>query len=382
MHSAGRIRQKILFFRQGGFSHINDRVAVQLREKFPDFDFEQIDVLQGIVKPAHAMVLRNALQTLLEYAADIATCRRTARECFYRTPYFFHAVRRLIAKKFGASRTEYAFSFQTQSLYDASIDGLPHFVLTDHTHLANTSYPVFDPTHLFPQRWIDLERTIYQRAAKTFVMGKHVRDSLIRHYGCPPERAVWVGAGGNLPEPTQPPDNDGYKNKRILFVGVDWQRKGGPQLVEAFKLVREKIPDARLAIVGCSPQIDTPNVEILGKIPLAAVSDQLRKSTLLALPSQIEPMGVNLIEAGLHRIPVVATSIGAIPDMVPEGRSGFLVAPNDIRGLADALLKLLTDPQLCRELGEHAYQFVKQNYTWDLVGERIRKEIVAVVPIQ
>ena len=107
--------------------------------------------------------------------------------------------------------------------------------------------------------------------------------------------------------------NADYSNRVVLFVGVDWERKGGPILVDAFRKVREKIPDARLVIAGCSPQVrDLPNVEILGRVPRTEVSRLMMSASVLALPSWREPQGINAIEALIHGIPVVASDVGAL----------------------------------------------------------------------
>ena len=69
--------------------------------------------------------------------------------CFWRTPFIFQKTRQLLRAMLAPRREEFAFSVQTQSLYDASLPGLPHFVYTDHTHLANLGYPAFSRDRLF-----------------------------------------------------------------------------------------------------------------------------------------------------------------------------------------------------------------------------------------
>src|SRR5207253_9039881 len=125
-------------------------------------------------------------------------------------------------------------------------------------------------------------------------------------------------------------------NKQILFVGVDWERKGGPELAAAFKLVRERIPAARLVVVGVSPKLDLPNCEIIGRVPLERVQEYFVSSSVFCLPSRIKPFGIACIEALMNRIPVVATRINALADMVEDHKSGRLVDCGDVEGLAGA----------------------------------------------
>ena len=77
-------------------------------------------------------------------------CRkRKFRECFFGTRYIFYKIKELMADYL--SSDEYLFSVQMQSLYDASKDGLPNFVYTDHTFLANLYYPDFDRSKFYPE---------------------------------------------------------------------------------------------------------------------------------------------------------------------------------------------------------------------------------------
>jgi glycosyltransferase involved in cell wall biosynthesis len=368
-------RRRVLFFRQGAFSLINDRVAGWLREQFPGEELVEIDVLQDVIKPARALVYRAAVLTAATYWRRIARGERDFRDLFYRTPFIFHAIRRLIAEKYGALASTALFSIQTQSLYDAGIASLPHFVYTDHTHLANLRYPGASRARLFTPRWIELEAGLYRRVERNLVMSAFIRDSLVEDYGCDPSRVEIVGAAPNLPAPDAPPDNAGYTNRTILFVGVDWERKGGPLLIEAFRMVREKLPDARLVIAGSSPPVQMPGVEIAGRVPLSEISRLLLRSCVLALPSRREPQGVNVIEALMHGIPVVATRIGALPEMIEDGVTGRIVPPGDAPALAAALVELLADPALCRRYGEAGRESAAARYSSAVVSRRIGETI-------
>jgi glycosyltransferase involved in cell wall biosynthesis len=368
-------RTRILFFRQGSFSHINDRVAGWLREQFPDRELVEIDVLQEVIKPARAVVWRGAATALLTYLPRIARGRQDFRDLYYKTAYIFHAVRRLVAEKYSGLAPSCLFSLQTQSLYDAGIDGLPHFVYSDHTHLANLCYPGATRDALASARWIELERELYRRARRNLVMSGFVRQSLVEDYGCDPAAISFVGAAPNLPPPNSPPDNDNYSNRTILFVGIGWERKGGPVLIEAFERVLEKIPDARLIIAGSSPEVRLRNVDVVGRVPLPEVSRLLRRCSVLALPSWREPQGVNVIEALMQGIPVVATNIGALPEMVQDKKTGRIVPAGDAPALSSALIDLLSDPALCRQYGQAAWDDARARYSSSVVSRRMGEAI-------
>ncbi len=128
-----------------------------------------------------------------------------------------------------------------------------------------------------------------------------------------------------------------YKNKIILFVGIDWERKGGPDLFEAFKEIVKKHPDAKLVIIGASPKIKNANCQVLGKIPLEKVPGYYKNAAVFCMPTKREPFGLVYLEAMLYKLPVVATNIGAIPDFIQNDKNGYLVEPGDVQGIISAI---------------------------------------------
>ena len=354
-------------------------MRAQLERCFPEFEVEEIDVYWDFILRRPDVVARNVFEVLRMYGKDILRRRRELGLCFYRTPYIFHAIRQWLRSRLEPRRKEFAFSFGTQSLYDASIPGLPHFLYTDHTHLANLYYPHFRKESLFAEEWIALEREIYQNAAGTFVPGEHVLRSLREQYGCAPERTQCVHAGINFPAQTPALQNEGYGNRTIVFVGVDWARKGGPELVEAFRLVREKQPEARLIVVGCSPAVHEAGVEIAGRVPVEEVSRLLSAASVFCMPSRVEPFGIAVLEAFACGLPAVVTRIGALPGMVRDGETGRVVEAGDVGALAEALIELLADPAKCRRYGEAGRGYALEHGTWDAVGEKIRAVIAGTL---
>ncbi len=365
--------KRIAFIRPKAWPLANRIVEGVLKEQFPDHEVDTIDV-SSLVRRRPGLILVNSIATALLYGKDIAQRRKKFRLAFWRTPYIFRQVRRLVHKRIAEGT--YAFTFQMQSLFDASTPGIPHFVYTDHTHLENRHYTTTGDSNLYSPRWVDLERQVYQNAALTFLRSSNVRRSLIEEYGCPPEKAVLVYAGSNAKVSPVKMKNTDYAKPVILFVGLDWKRKGGPDLVEAFKLVREKIPGARLIIVGADPDLQGPGIQVVGKVPPEELDPYYQEASLFCLPTYLEPFGIVFIEAMTAHLPIVATRVGAIPDFVEEGRNGILVEPGDIPGLANALLQLLENPALCRSFGETSFQLTRDRYSWETVGDTFKQNIL------
>jgi glycosyltransferase involved in cell wall biosynthesis len=143
----------------------------------------------------------------------------------------------------------------------------------------------------------------------------------------------------------------------VLFVGVLERYKAIDVLAEAWPTVRERIPSARLHVVG-SGSLAAPAGEGITWSPsltTAEVAAALDAATVLVLPSRSEGMGRVLVEAFCRGRGVVGSRVGGIPDVVTDGETGLLVAPGDPAALADALVRVLGDPELAGRFGQAAH---------------------------
>jgi glycosyltransferase involved in cell wall biosynthesis len=366
------MKRRAFFFRIGEFSLINDAVVSGLRCEFADVEWSVVDVERDIVRPLPMLYARATAEAMLRYGGRILSNRQPPRDFFPRLPVVIAAVRQWVREHVNPADT--AFIFQTQSLFDASHPAVPHFLYTDHTYLANLRYA--EPKPLLPvaDAWLEMERDLYKRANCSFAASRFAALSIREDYGVPEARVVCVLSGGNVAV------GDEVALERtgrvILFVGVDWERKGGPELLAAFRTVRAKVPGAELWIVGCEPAMKEAGVKILGRIPPGDVADCYRKADVFCVPSRVEPAGAVFSEAAAHGLPVVATRVGGIPDRVEDGITGFLSEP---ALLAERLERLLSDPELRARFGAAGRVMARERFTWAAVcgrmAARMRKEV-------
>jgi len=366
-------KQKIAFIRKGPWPLANVRTAKALQ--FPEYEVEEIDLIPMLRRDL-PLVAANAFAMLGQYGPDLAARRRGPKEAFLITSYVFRHIRRLAARLLDGG--DYAFSFQMQSLFDASVPGLPHFVYTDHTLLANRQYPGFHPRQLYHPAWMKLEPEIYRNAARVFTRSSNVTRSLIDDYGCDPAAISCVYAGSNTPVRPEPAPMKRYSSQNILFVGIDWERKGGPDLLAAFKQVRAALPEATLTIIGCEPPIDQPGVRALGRVPVEELPQHYQDAALFCMPTTREPFGIVVVEAMAYALPVVTTRLGAMPDMVIPGQNGALVEPGKVDQLAGALIGLLGDESACRRAGFKS-SLIAARYQWAAVARRMRQHIIPIL---
>jgi glycosyltransferase involved in cell wall biosynthesis len=321
------------------------------------------------------------LHTLWLYHRGILSGRRRFRACFWRTPYIHGATRQLIRNQYG--KFEWDFTFQIQSLFDGSIPGTPHFVYTDHTHLANLEYPTFNKKDLYHPSWIVCEREIYAHSDLTFVWSTNMVRTLVAAYNIDSDqvRCVFAGANANVPEASEIVLKE-HKARNVLFVGLDWERKGGPDLLAAFSVIRAQYSDAQAVIVSAySPPRETwpPGVTFTGKVSLAAIATHFENADIFCMPTYLEPFGIVFIEAMAYGLPIVSTRIGALPDLVEDGVNGFLVDPGNVQGLSEHLTRLLEDERVFTNMAREARSRYDRIFNWSAIFTNIRAQVYAAV---
>lgn len=225
------------------------------------------------------------------------------------------------------------------------------------------------------------ERQVASKMDRVFVMGEYLSRSFEHDLGVSPKRIVNISHGANLEEiPALDPQKD-YATREVLFVAVEFERKGGRVLLPAFQRVRQQVPGAVLHVIGArgAPPEDLPmeNVKWHGfmrkEVPeeAAVIENLYRRCSVFVLPSFYEPFGISVSEAMLYGIPPIITDDWGVAEKVIPGVSGLHVKAGDEDGLTDALMELLGDPAKAAAYGRAAYQRGLDRFTWPAVVRRL-----------
>jgi glycosyltransferase involved in cell wall biosynthesis len=260
----------------------------------------------------------------------------------------------------------------------------PYAIFHDYTvKLAEREWPPWAPfkNRLDADAWYTLERALYHGAAKIFSASEYSRRSIVKDYGVPEDKTTWVGYG--LPLESIPKVEKAYDGATILFVGYDFKRKGGLVLLKAFEMVRRAIPTARLVIVGPSRKnwpLDGPGRAFLGYVSnREQVKELFRKASLFVMPSLAEPFGLVFLEAMAYRLPCIGTTSNAMPEIIEDGVTGYVVPPHDAEALAGRMIHVLRKPDTMRSMGEAGRQRVLERFTCDKVSERITTHLQSIL---
>jgi len=209
-----------------------------------------------------------------------------------------------------------------------------------------------------------------EKAKVVITVSEFNKDYINRRFKVPLEKIRAIHCGVDLTFF----NSDGNEGKDfILSVARLHPVKGLRYLVEACDILKERGLQFKCIIVGEGPERESlraliselkldGHVKLVGSKTCNELLNYYRHAKVFVLPSVYEAMGVATMEAMACKVPVVATKVWGVPELVEDGVNGFLVPPKDPQKLADAIEILLKDPELCRRFGEEGRRKVEREF--------------------
>ncbi len=309
---------------------------------------------------------------------------RALRDRFEKRPATFARKSRATARRIAALSPAPDVVLQLFGMSSPRAPGatsaVPYAHYSDFTMaLAARDWPAWAPYHnpAALERWEALEGESYRGAVRAFGFAASTVASFVADYGVAPERAVAVGAAGRYETVGA---TRAYGSRRIIFNGSDFARKGGDLALAAFRLVRERVPDAALAVVGTGALPAEPGLEACGPVPRAEVFALLDGADVVLAPARAD-MLPGFVSEAMSRgcVPVVSDRPG-VADAVRDGEEGFVV-PLEATAIAAAVMRVLDDPGLAARLGSGARARVERDWNWTAVAAKIATELEAATPL-
>jgi glycosyltransferase involved in cell wall biosynthesis len=234
-------------------------------------------------------------------------------------------------------------------------NGTSHFLATRHVELLKHFDKIATMTHI----------------EKEAMIGKGIDEKKIHIIGAgvtPDE--VRGGKGARFR------GKYGIRGKIVLQISTQTHEKGSPHLIEAMKRIWSEGKDVTLVLIGQvmndfdahflrqSPWV-YEKVIVLDYVDEETKKDALDACNVFVMPSKAESFGIVYLEAWLYRKPVIGAYAGALPEIIQDGKDGFLVPFADIHMLSEYISLLLNYPALADAMGHNGYQKVLRHYTWD-----------------
>jgi glycosyltransferase involved in cell wall biosynthesis len=221
------------------------------------------------------------------------------------------------------------------------------------------------------------EAEFMKGAASIWCSSQKVADRIAQEYGLPPGRAVFAGTGpGRVPPPAA---TIRYENF-LVMIGSDFERKGGRLAVESVDEARKRGADLAIKFIGAQPPAEIlalPFVEWCGWLDLQKEADRARFTDVMSragaqiLLSRTDLTPLAIAEAALYSKATVATAVGGIPEMIQDGKSGWLLDPKlPAAEIGATLASLAGTPGTFEAAGRQACQYSRAHWSWQAVGDR------------
>ena len=280
--------------------------------------------------------------------------------------------------------------------YDVIIDDIAHAVpwysplVTRKPVIAHIHHVHQDVVYIElskPLAWIvsRAEKTIAKVYQHFIAVSQSTKEELVKRFSIDPDRIAVVPNGVDLEK-----YRIGSKDPRptILWVGRIKKYKNLDHLLIAYKMVKQEVPDAQLAIIGTGDQeqkmkelakkLELKDVHFLGKVSEEEKIRWMQRAWTIVSTSTVEGWGMTITEAAACGTPAVAYNVPGLKDSVRHMETGILVKLGNIKQLAKIIVWLLADDDLRNRLAKNAYRQAQQ-FCWDRVAESFTTVIKGVL---
>ncbi len=238
-----------------------------------------------------------------------------------------------------------------------------------------------------------LEQKGIKNASLCIYRSRWAANSAIRDYGASNEKVKVIYHGPNIESSYLPTYEEILRREQtkecnLLLIGIEWQRKGCDIAVETVEILNDMGIHAQLTICGCIPPSGISLPKCVTIIPyldknkkedMEKMISLYKSATYFILPTRAETFGFVLIEACSFGIPIYATNVGGIPEIVKDTENGYVFSlEDDGRAYAEKIVHNFKNPQEYKRMSLNAYATYSQECNWKQWAISLRKLIEAL----
>jgi glycosyltransferase involved in cell wall biosynthesis len=264
---------------------------------------------------------------------------------------------------------------------------IPIVYMTDATfQQLQGYYPNFSNLAAYNVRQgIALDKRAFANSTHCMLASDWNKRSAVNDYGTDPAKISVVPCGANLDSlPSADEEkNPGTGGCRLLFLGVEWIRKGGDIALDCYHILKGKGFHPTLHIIGCVPPYDLSADKDITIYPFldknkaedfAQLNILLHHTDFLLLPTRAECAGVVFAEASAYGIPSITTDTGGVTSYIKTGINGHALDINaDGRLYAERIEAILSNPQQHKQLKLQSRKLYEETLNWDVWGQQFQK---------
>ena len=210
--------------------------------------------------------------------------------------------------------------------------------------------------------------------AKKLIVFSEFAKRIHLRLGAPKRKIEVIPAG--LPSLSRHPGRGEVAEVNILFVGIWFERKGGPLVVQAFGTLAQKYRNIKLTIVGPIPKnikYQKSNIKNYEYVPRERLMREFfpRADIFVIVPPKVEGFGFAVLEAMSFGIPVIVSRVCALPELVEDSKSGFIVEPGSVGDLSEKLEVLISNSSIRHKMGQAARARFEEKFSVEMANKKL-----------
>lgn len=306
------------------------------------------------------------------------------------TPTALRAYARRLEQAMADHQPDAVLCVSSQHLVHLKPTPRPVFMFSDAPWMAYMeAYRDYDPLPLRGPAFAREEAAAARRITGVVYPSPWACSDAKQRFGLPADRVHLIPMGANQHCTLDDDAVAGLIARRcqgalqLLFIGKDWERKGGPYAVEVVRQLRIGGVDARLTVIGCHPPLsadDSAFVTVHGFLASSVPADRkqltraFEQADFFILPSRAECYGLVFAEAQSYGLPCLGFDAHGVPGVVAHGETGLLFLPDlPAHEAANQVLALTLDPARYRRMATLARQRYLQVLNWSAFGKSARE---------
>ena len=228
-----------------------------------------------------------------------------------------------------------------------------------------------------------LEKLALQKSNELVFSSEWAAQHAVDFYKIPKEKVHVIKFGSNAQAPDRIVEKEYSDEITFLFLGVEWERKGGQIALDAIKILRQRNYPVKLQVVGCIPPV--AETEAMNVIPFLnknnpeeaeQIFNFLKHSHFMFMPTRADCTPISFCEAASYGLPVISTDTGGVAAVVESGETGILLPMEASATLyANQIELLLQHPERIRTLSQNAREKYEKELNWSVWGKEMKQVV-------
>lgn len=260
---------------------------------------------------------------------------------------------------------------------------IPMVHLSDVTYHSFKDYSDQKKSEEQVRRIEALEKDLLNKYTTIIYSSEWAKQNTINYYGIDSNKIHVVEFGANIPAPTDHQIDIPTDICRLVFIGKNWQKKGGDKVLGAYKKLKTDGFQCSLSIIGSTPREhfdETEGVEIIPFLDkskpehLKKMCNILKEAHFLVLPTLFDAFGIVFCEASAYGVPSIAADVGGVSQPVREGKNGFLLPSTaSAEDYAEKIRSVFGDKERYLKLRASSRREFETRLNWDVWGEKVNR---------